>query len=107
MEQNFSELIEYLDKRFTKIENTLETKSDKSVVANLEQRMFGMEEKIEYLQENMANKEDVNKLLNAIDASAKKEAIDTQEMASLSHKVDRHDKWIHQAAQKLDIKLEY
>ncbi len=80
MEQNFSELIEYLDTRFTKIEKTLETKADKA---------------------------DVDVLINAIDASAKKEEIDIQEMASLSHKVDRHDKWLHQTAQKLEIKLEY
>jgi len=80
MEQNFSELIEYLDGKFTKIEEILEAKADKS---------------------------DVDFLINAIDASVKKEETNIQEMASLSHKVDRHDKWLHQAAQKLEIKLEY
>jgi len=111
MEKDYSELIEYLDGKFTNIDGQLsdlkEGKADKSDVANLAQRMFSVEEKIENLQENMADKEDVNKLLNAIDASAKREATDIEEMASLSHKVDRHDKWLHQAAQKLDIKLEY
>ena len=30
-----------------------------------------------------------------------------QEMVMLSHKVDRHEKWFHQIAEKLGIKLEY
>lgn len=109
--ENYSELIEYLDGKFTKIDRQLldlkENKADKGSMASLMQRMFDVEEKIENLQENMATKEDVNKLLNAIDASAKRETTDIEEMASLSNKVERHDKWLHQAAQKLDIKLEY
>ena len=30
-----------------------------------------------------------------------------QEMVMLSHKVDRHEKWLHQVADKLGIKLGY
>jgi len=28
-------------------------------------------------------------------------------MVALSHKVDRHDRWLHQIAEKPGVKLEY
>ena len=80
MEKDFSELIEYLDERFTKIENKLDTKADKS---------------------------DVEKLSTAVDAYAQKADAYFQEMVALSHKVDRHEKWLLQLAEKLGVKLEY
>lgn len=30
-----------------------------------------------------------------------------QEMVMLSRKVDRHEKWLHQMAEKMGIKLDY
>ena len=80
MKEEFSELIEYLDERFTRIEKQLETKAEKT---------------------------DVDILLTAVDTYAKKADTYFQEMVSLSHKVDRHEKWLHQVAEKLDIKLDY
>jgi len=45
--------------------------------------------------------------MTAIDAYAKKADAYFEEMVALSHKVDRHEKWLHQVAEKLGIKLEY
>jgi uncharacterized coiled-coil DUF342 family protein len=42
-----------------------------------------------------------------VDAYAKKADTYFQEMVMLSHKVDRHEKWFRQVAEKLDIKLDY
>ncbi|MBU4481552.1 hypothetical protein KKH59_04585 [Patescibacteria group bacterium] len=58
---------------------------------------------------NLANKEkeDISKLHSAIDAYAKKADVYFQEMVMLSHQVKRHEKWLHQVADKLGIKLEY
>ena len=56
---------------------------------------------------NLATKEDINKIYSAIDAYAKKADAYFQEMVMLSHKVDRHEKWIKQLAEKLGVKLEY
>ena len=56
---------------------------------------------------NLSTKDDLNKLLTAVDAYAKKADTYFQEMVMLAHKVDRHEKWLHQIAQKLGIKLEY
>ena len=80
MKEDFSELIEYLDERFTKIENQLETKAEKA---------------------------DVDKLFAAVDEYARKADTYFQEMLMLAQKIDRHEKWLHQVAEKLGIKLEY
>lgn len=80
MKEDFSELIEYLDEKFTRIENQLETKAEKA---------------------------DVDKLSAAVDEYAKKADAYFQEMLMLAQKVDRHEKWLHQVAEKLGIKLEY
>jgi len=52
-------------------------------------------------------REAISGLHTAIDAYAKKVDAFAQEMIMLAHKVDRHEKWLHQIAEKLGIKLEY
>lgn len=42
-----------------------------------------------------------------LDTYAKKADTYFQEMVVLTHKVDRHEKWIQQLAGKLGVKLEY
>ena len=54
---------------------------------------------------NLATKDDINQLLNAIDAYAHKADTFFQEMVMLSHKVDRHERWILQLAEKLGMTL--
>jgi len=52
-------------------------------------------------------KGEFSKLHTAIDIYAKKVEVLAQEMVMLAHKVDRHEKWIKQLADKLGVKLEY
>ena len=56
-------------------------------------------------------KEEIKKsfldLQTSVDGYAKKADTYFQEMVALSRKVDRHEKWFHQIAEKLGIKLEY
>ncbi len=78
-----------------------------------------LEEKdIKNLSEVFATKEDFydfrdemrksfSDLLTAVDSYAKKADTYFQEMVMLSHKVDRHEKWLLKIAEKLDLKLEY
>ena len=56
MDKNFSELIEYLDKKFS----------------GVDERLISLDDKSEELKENKADKSDINELINAIDAYAKK-----------------------------------
>lgn len=100
MDKDLSELVQYLDKKFQ------ETAS-KDDVAKLSLRVMNIAGMINNLQENKADKSDINNLLNAVDAYAKKADTYFQEMVMLSHKVDRHEKWFHLMAEKLGIKLEY
>lgn len=52
-------------------------------------------------------KKDFSELLTSVDAYAHKADAYFQEMVMLSEKVNRHDKWLLQIAEKLGIKLEY
>ena len=78
MEKDFSELIEYLDKKF----------------GETNQRLDNLEEGFRILQ-------------TSVDGYAQKADAYFQEMVALSHKVDRHEKWLLQLAEKLGVKLEY
>ena len=48
-----------------------------------------------------------SELQSAVDAYAKKADTYFQEMVALAHRVDRHEKWIQQIAEKLGVKLEF
>ena len=97
MDKDYSGLIEYLDKKFSGIDEKF---------TNTDGKLIGLDEKIEELIETKADKADVRELADAIDAYAKKADTYFQEMVMLAHKVDKMDKWIHQIADKVGIKLE-
>ncbi len=78
MNQDFSELVKYLDEKFVRIDKRFD-------------EMKG----------------DFINLQTSVDAYAKKADTYFQEMVMLSHKVERHEKWFQQIADKLGIKLEY
>jgi uncharacterized coiled-coil DUF342 family protein len=57
--------------------------------------------------EGLATKEDINRLMNAIDKYASNVETYHQEMTVLGHQVDRNAKHTKQIADHLDFKLEY
>ena len=69
--------------------------------------VFATREEMREMIANLVTKEEFNDLQTSVDAYAKKADAFFQEMIALSHKVDRHEKWIQQIAAKLGIKLEY
>ena len=79
MNQDFSELIEYLDGKFSKIDERF---------VGIDTRLSNIEMKLE----SKADKADINELMNAIDAYAKKADAYFQEMLMLARKVDRLEK---------------
>ena len=94
---NFSEIIEYLDLKFKKIdENFVKLPS-----------IFVTKEDLKEATGKLSTKEDFDNLLTAVDAYAQKADTYFQEMVMLSHKVDRHEKWLLEIAEKLGIKLKY
>ena len=78
MDKDLSELIQYLDGRFNKVEAKLET----------------LENGFTELQES-------------VDSYAKKADTYFQEMVVLAHKVERLEKWLQKVAEKVGVKLEY
>lgn len=78
MKNDSSELITYLDKEFRQIHS----------------RMDDLGQKFDSLQ-------------NSVDSYAKRADAYFQEMVVLGHKVDRHEKWLQQIADKVGIKLTY
>ena len=78
MNNDFSELIQYLNDKFVFVDKRLNE-----------------------LNVNF------NNLVNAVDAYAHKADAYFQEMVALAHKVDRHEKWLQKIAEKIDIKLKY
>lgn len=97
MDNDFSELIQYLDGKFKKIDERFEDLSG----------IFATKDDLENSISVLPTKEDFVQLSTAVDAYAKKADTYFQEMVMLSHKVDRHEKWLQQIADKLGIKLEY
>lgn len=78
MEQDFSELIQYLDEKFT-----------------------GIDQDFKELKTGFDN------LQSSVDAYSKKADTYFQEMVMVSHRMDRHEKWFQQIAEKIGMKLEY
>lgn len=90
MDKDFSELIEYLDKKFERTN----------------QKLIELDGDVKEVKSKMATKADFNDLQTSVDAYAKKADTYFQEMVMLAHKVDKLDKWIRQIAERVGIKLE-
>ena len=69
--------------------------------------VFATREEVVTKQDFEELKEDFRNLQSSVDAYAQKADAYFQEMVMLAHKVDRHEKWIQQIAEKLGLKLEY
>jgi len=68
-------------------------------------RVFATKADLRDAVSNLASKHDINDLMNSIDAYAHKADTYFQEMVMLSRKVDRHDRWFLQLAEKLGVTL--
>jgi hypothetical protein len=71
----------------------------------LMQKVLVTKEELQALRDEM--RKGFSDLQVSVDAYAKKADAYFQEMVMLSHKVDRHEKWLLAMAEKLNMKLEY
>jgi hypothetical protein len=62
--------------------------------------------KLDHLSEIKADKVDVHRLLEAVDTYAGKADTYFQEMVMLSHKLERHERWPKEIAERVGIELE-
>lgn len=86
------------------MDNTMFTDEDIKKLIEANREVFTTKEDFETLKDEL--KESFSELQSTVDAYAKKADTYFQEMVMLAHKVDRHEKWIQQIAEKLGIKLE-
>jgi len=68
--------------------------------------VFTTRDEMKEMISNLVTKEDFLTLQTSVDTYAKKADAYFQEMVMLARKVDRLEKWIHQIAEKVGIKLE-
>ena len=110
MNKDFSELIEYLDKKFEKTAKKEEVNKKFEKVDERFDKLFDIfatKDDLNKAVVNLSTKEDFVNLQTSVDAYAQKADVYFQEMVMLAHKVDRHEKWILRIAEKLELKLEY
>jgi len=87
-----------------KLKEALATKEDLAKIVTLEEfDQF----KDEIKQDLDALRESIQALTVSVDKLAKAVEDMHQEYVAITSKVDRHEKWFHQIAEKLGIKLEY
>ena len=79
------------DEDIVKITSIVATKED---IENIKKDMIGLRESVQALTIS------VDKLVKAVDGLR-------TEYTMVKNQVDRHEKWFHQIADKLGIKLEY
>lgn len=92
MNNDFSELVQYLDDKFVVVDKRFDA---------VDQHFIAVDKRFDEV------KSDFNNLLTAVDKYAQKADTYFQEMVMLSHKVDRHETWLREIAEKLGIKLKY
>ncbi len=80
-------------------------KEDIEKIIEAQKNVFPTKTDFEYYKDEMKNS--FADLQTSVDAYAKKADGYFQEMTMLSGKIDRHEKWLLQIAEKVGLKLEY
>jgi hypothetical protein len=57
--------------------------------------------------EAKADRQDLDRIYDALDAILKNQETEQQERAAIITQLDRHERWHHQTAAVLDLKLDY
>ena len=77
-DNGFTKLFSYMTERFDRIDEALGNKADKT---------------------------DINRLLGAVDALAKRQEINDDERLVMGHQLEQLNTWVHQLAAKIGVKL--
>jgi len=110
MKKDLLELVEYLDEKFLKTatKEDLEKLATKEGLNKASVTVIANREDIKETKREISDlKESVQSLAISVDRLVK--AVDDlkTEYVSVKNQINRHEKWFHQVADKLGIKLEY
>lgn len=94
-DKNYQELVRFIGEKFERVSNTS---------IELNNKIDNLDKKFELKFEEL--KSDFHHLQSAVDAHATKSDTFFLEMTSLNSRVDRHERWINQTAEKVGIKLQ-
>jgi len=104
MDQDYKELIEFLDNKFQKT-------AQKEDLNNLASKLVTLEEfdlfKKDTKEEFNSIRESIQNLTNSIDKLVKAVTDLKTEYTVITSQLDRHEKWIQMLAEKIGTKLEY
>jgi len=81
------------------------TQEDIKKIITAQKKVFTTKEDFDLFQEEIAK--GFSDLQGAVDSYSVKADTYFQEMVMLSHKIDRHEKWLQQVAEKIGLKLKY
>ena len=94
------------DDQFTKLTNQIADVRD-SLGDQMLKLYQHFDQRLDVLEANMNTKTDGERVYTALDGIAKRLDTDEQERAAMNHQLSRHERWHHQEADKLGMKLNY
>lgn len=104
MDQDYKELIEFLDNKFQRT-------AQKEDLNNLASKLVTLEEfdlfKNDIKEEFTSLRQSIQDLTNSIDKLVKAVSDLKTEYIVITSQLDRHEKWIQLLAEKLGVKLEH
>ena len=106
LDQRFAEQDEKLDARFTEQDHKNENHLNQALakLAGAVNRHF---DEIERRLDQKADKAGLDRIYVTLDAILKNQEIERDERAAIMHQLDRHERWHHQTADKIGLKLDY
>ena len=115
MNGDLTELVQYLDKKFQENKESINdlksgVSSNADDIHKLILNSVSHQEFEEFRKENKQDhtelREDIRALTTSNDRLIKHIEILTEEYSAISVKVDRHERWLQQVAEKVGVKLE-
>jgi predicted nucleic acid-binding Zn-ribbon protein len=111
MDKKFDKKFQAVDDRFDAMDKKFDKKfqaMDKKFDSQFTKLFKYMNKEFDQIHKQLdatATKAELNTYANAVDAYMKRTETYHQEMLTLGHKVDRHEKWHEQTAKAVGIKL--
>lgn len=106
-DDQFTELRKLLDERFAAQEKTLEDRLNRELAKFAGQLNRTIGERMDRLEEKLDAKPDAERMYQTLDGIAKRLDDDAIERGAMQNQVDRHERWHHQTADALHLKLDY